>query len=117
MTDKLDITKAYNELNEAIEKGDHSLCLSICNKILAQYPTEKEAISSKIISLINLGKSEEAISFIKEKKFENENILEYAYALYDTKKFKESIDLINSGQKSEIMNVLLAQNYYKLSEY
>ena len=117
MTDKLDITKAYNELNEAIEKGDHSLCLSICNKILAQYPTEKEAISSKIISLINLGKSEEAISFIKEKKCENENILEYAYALYDTKKFKESIDLINSGQKSEIMNVLLAQNYYKLSEY
>ena len=117
MTDKLDITKAYNELNEAIEKGDHSLCLSLCNKILAQYPTEKEAISSKIISLINLGKSEEAISFIKEKKFENENILEYAYALYDTKKFKESIDLINSGQKSEIMNVLLAQNYYKLSEY
>ena len=117
MTDKLDITKAYNELNEAIEKGDHNLCLSICNKILAQYPTEKEAISSKIISLINLGKSEEAISFIKEKKFENENILEYAYALYDTKKFKESIDLINSGQKSEIMNVLLAQNYYKLSEY
>ena len=117
MTDKLDITKAYNELNEAIEKGDHNLSLSICNKILAQYPTEKEAISSKIISLINLGKSEEAISFIKEKKFENENILEYAYALYDTKKFKESIDLINSGQKSEIMNVLLAQNYYKLSEY
>ena len=117
MTDKLDITKAYNELNEAIEKGDHSLCLSICNKILAQYPTEKEAISSKIISLINLGKSEEAISFIKEKKCENDNILEYAYALYDTKKFKESIDLINSGQKSEIMNVLLAQNYYKLSEY
>ena len=117
MSDKLDITKAYNELNEAIEKGDHSLCLSICNKILAQYPTEKEAISSKIISLINLGKSEEAISFIKEKKCENENILEYAYALYDTKKFKESIDLINSGQKTEIMNVLLAQNYYKLSEY
>lgn len=117
MTDKLDITKAYNELNEAIEKGDHSLILSICNKILAQYPTEKEVISSKIISLINLGKSEEAISFIKEKKCENENILEYAYALYDTKKFKESIDLINSGQKTEIMNILLAQNYYKISEY
>jgi len=117
MTDKLDITKSYSELNEAIEKGDHSLSLSICNKILSQYPTEKEAISSKIISLINLGKSEEAISFIKEKKCENENMLEYAYALYDTKKFKESIDLINSGQKTEIMNILLAQNYYKISEY
>ena len=117
MAEKLDITKAYNELNETIEKGDHSQSLSICNKILSQYPTEKEAISSKIVALINLGKSEEAISFIKANKCESENHLEYAYALYDTKKFKESIDVINSGQKTEIMNILLAQNYYKMSEY
>ena len=117
MTEKLDLTKAYNELNETIEKGDHNQSLSICNKILAQYPSEKEAISSKIISLINLGKSEEAVSFIKSNKSENDNHLEYAYALYDSKKFKESIDVINSGQKNEIMNILLAQNYYKLSEY
>ena len=117
MTEKLDLTKAYKELNETIEKGDHNQSLSICNKILAQYPSEKEAISSKIISLINLGKSEEAISFIKSNKCENDNHLEYAYALYDSKKFKESIDVINSGQKNEIINILLAQNYYKLSEY
>ena len=117
MTEKLDLTKAYNELNETIEKGDHNQSLSICNKILAQYPSEKEAISSKIISLINLGKSEEAVSFIKSNKCENDNHLEYAYALYDSKKFKESIDVINSGQKNEIMDILLAQNYYKLSEY
>ena len=117
MTEKLDLTKAYNELNETIDKGDHNQSLSICYKILAQYPSEKEAISSKIISLINLGKSEEAISFIKSNKCENDNHLEYAYALYDSKKFKESIDVINSGQKNEIMNILLAQNYYKLSEY
>ena len=117
MTEKLDLTKAYNELNETIEKGDHNQSLSICNKILTQYPSEKEAISSKIISLINLGKSEEAVSFIKANKCENDNHLEYAYALYDSKKFKESIDVINSGQKSEQMNILLAQNYYKLSEY
>ena len=117
MAEKLDITKAYNELNETIEKGDHSQSLSICNKILSQYPTEKEAISSKIVALINLGKSEEASAFIKANKCESENHLEYAYALYDTKKFKESIDVINSGQKTEIMNILLAQNYYKMSEY
>ena len=117
MTEKLDITKAYNELNDSIEKGDHSQSLSICNKILAEYPTEKEAISSKIISLINLGKSKEAISFITSNKYENDNHLEYAYALYDTKQFKESIDVINSKSKDEKLNILLAQNYYKLSEY
>ena len=117
MTENLDITKAYNELNETIEKGDHNQSLSICNKILAQYPSEKEAISSKIISLINLGKSDEAIKFIKENKCENDNQLEYAYALYDTKKFKESIEVINSSQKNEILTILLAQNYYKLSDY
>ena len=117
MTEKLDITKAYNELNDSIEKGDHNISLTICNKILAEYPNEKEAISSKIISLINLGKCEEAISFIKTNKYENDNHLEYAYALYDTKKFKESIDVINSKQKNETLNILLAQNYYKLSDY
>ena len=101
MTEKLDLTKAYNELNQTIEKGDHNQSLSICKKILAQYPLEKEAISSKIISLINLGKSEVPVSFIKSNKYENDNHLEYAYALYDSKKFKESIDIINSRQKKK----------------
>ena len=117
MTEKLDITKAYNELKDSIEKGDHNQCLSICNKILAEYPNEKEAISSKIISLINLGKCKDAITFITSNKYENDNHLEYAYALYDTKQFKESIDIINSKEKNETLNILLAQNYYKLSEY
>ena len=117
MTEKLDITKAYNELKDSIEKGDHNQCLSICNKILAEYPNEKEAISSKIISLINLGKCKDAITFITSNKYENDNHLEYAYALYDTKQFKESIDVINSKEKNETLNILLAQNYYKLSEY
>ena len=117
MTEKFDITKAYKDLNEYIEKADHSQALAICNKILAENPSEKEAIKSKIISLINLGKSEEAISFIVEKKCENDNIFEYAYALYDTKKYKDSIEIINKGEKNEIQNILLAQNYYKLSDY
>ena len=117
MTEKFDITKAYIELNETKEKGDHSQILTISNKILNENPSEKEAANSKIIALINLGKSEEAISFIKEKKYENDFNLEYAYTLYDTKKFKESIEVINKGDKNEVILILLAQNYYKLSEY
>ena len=117
MTEKFDITKAYTELNEAKEKGDHSQILAISNKILNENASEKEAANSKIIALINLGKSEDAVSFIKEKKFENDFNLEYAYALYDTKKFKESIEIISQGEKNEVKLILLAQNYYKLSEY
>ena len=117
MTEKFDVIKAYNELKDAIEKGDHAQCLSVCNKILAESPSEKEAIKSKIIALINLGKSEEAISFINEKKCQDENNLEFAYALYDVKKYKESIDIINKGEMNEIKSILLAQNYYKLSDY
>ncbi len=117
MTEKFDITKAYTELNEAKEKGDHSQILAISNKILNENASEKEAANSKIIALINLGKSEEAVSFIKEKKFENDFNLEYAYALYDTKKFKESIEIINKGEKNEVKLILLAQNYYKLNDY
>ena len=110
MTEKFDITKAYTELNEAKEKGDHSQILAISNKILNENASEKEAANSKIIALINLGKSEDAVSFIKEKKFENDFNLEYAYALYDTKKFKESIEIINKGEKNEVKLILLAQN-------
>ena len=118
MTEKFDITKAYNELNESINKGDHSLCLSICNKILTQSKNEKEALLCKIISLINLGKSNEAITLMKEQKVEKEYILEYAYALYDNKQYKDSIEVINSSKKiDETMSILLAQNYYKLSDY
>ena len=117
MTEKLNITKAYSELKETIEKGDHNQILSICNKILSEYPSEKEAIKSKIIALINVGKSEEAISFILENKCENDNNLEYAYALYDTKQYKESIEVINKKEKNDIISILLAQNYYKISEY
>ena len=117
MTEKLDITKAYNELKETIEKGDHSQVLTISNKILSEYPSEKEATKSKIIALINLGKCEDVISFINENKCENDNNLEYAYALYESKQYKESIEEINRGEKSEIKSILLAQNYYKLSEY
>ena len=117
MTEKFDVIKAYNELKDAIEKGDHAQCLNVCNKILAECPTEKEAIKSKIIALINLGKSEEAINFINEKKCQDENNLEYAYALYDIKKYKESIDIINKGEMNETKSILLAQNYYKLSDY
>ena len=117
MTEKFDVIKAYNELKDAIEKGDHAQCLSVCNKILAECPSEKEAIKSKVIALINLGKSEEAINFINEKKCQDENNLEYAYALYDIKKYKESIDIINKGEMNETKSILLAQNYYKLSNY
>ena len=117
MSEKLDLTKAYNELNETIEKGDHNQILSLCNKILSQYPTEAEIIKSKIIALVNLGKSEEAIKFIESTKTETKYFLEYAYALYDNKNFKESIDVINKNQKTETTNILLAQNYYKLNDY
>ena len=106
MTEKLDITKAYIELKETIEKGDHNQILIVCNKILNEYPSEKEAMKSKIIALINLGKSEEAINFINSNKCENENELEYAYALYDTKKFKESIETIDKGEKNEIKSII-----------
>ena len=117
MAEKLEITKAYKDLNEYIEKADHGPALTICNKILAAYPSEKEAIKSKIIALINLGKSEEAISFIVENKCQNDNNFEYAYALYDTKKYKDSIEIINKGGKNEVNSILLAQNYYKVSDY
>ena len=118
MSEKVDLQKAYAELEETIKKGDHSQCLNISNKILSSYAEEKEALKSKYISLINLGKSDELISFIEEKKLEDLNLLEYAYALYDTKQYQKSIEILNKDKSnSETIKILFAQNYYKIGEY
>ena len=56
MSEKVDLQKTYIELDETIKKGDHTQCLNLSNKILSAYPNEKEALKSKIISLIFLKK-------------------------------------------------------------
>ena len=118
MSEKVDLQKTYTELDETIKKGDHSQCLNLSNKILSLYPEEKEALKSKYISLINLGKSDELISFIEEKNLDDLNILEYAYALYDTKQYQKSIEILNKDKSnSETIKILFAQNYYKIGEY
>ena len=118
MSEKVDLQKTYTELDETIKKGDHSQCLNLSNKILSLYPEEKEALKSKYISLINLGKSDELISFIEEKNLDDLNILEYAYALYDTKQYQKSIEILNKDKSnSQIIKILFAQNYYKIGEY
>ena len=118
MSEKVDLQKTYIELDETIKKGDHTQCLNLSNKILSAYPNEKEALKSKIISLIYLGKSDELISFIEEKKLEETNILEYAYALYDNKQYQKSIDILNKDKSnSPSIQILFAQNYYKMGDY
>ena len=115
-----DINKIYTELEESIKKEDHAQCLNLSSKILASNPKDAEAIKTKIVALINLGKSKEIISFIESQSNKGEYALEYAYALYDNKQYKESIEYLDKN-KSAIqpnkVNILLAQNYHKLNDF
>lgn len=118
MTETLDLQKIYSELNETIKKSDYNQCLNIANKILNSFPNEKEAIQCKLVSLINLGKSDELITFIEKNSLQKEYYLEYAYCLYDSKEYKKSLEILNNlSEKSNEIEILKAQNYYKSGEF
>ena len=111
MTETLDLQKIYSELNETIKKSDYNQCLNIANKILNSFPNEKEAIQCKLVSLINLGKSDELITFIEKNSLEKEYYLEYSYCLYDSKEYKKSLEILNNlSEKSNEIEILKAQS-------
>ena len=59
--EKIDLTKCYEELDECINKDDHTEALNISTKILNSFPNEKEAFKAKITALISLSKGEELV--------------------------------------------------------
>lgn len=121
MVEKIDIPSLFSEIDTAIKTEDHETVLNLSEKILKADPKDKEAMQCKIISLINLSKNDELITFIDKNGLVNDYFLEYAYALHDKKKYQESINILNTNvSKKEMLgpiNELLAQNYYKMGKY
>ena len=115
--EKIDLTKCYEELDESIKKDDHTKALNISSKILSAYPQEQEALRAKVTALIYLSKSKDLIDFLTSSKYTSQYPLEYAYALYEDKKYTESIAFIKSVTQTPQMKILLAQNENKLGNF
>jgi signal recognition particle subunit SRP72 len=118
--EKIDIGKTYSEIEEAINLEDHEKVLQLAEKILKSSPKEGEALQCKLVSLINMGKNDDLISFLEKTCLQKDYPLEYSYALHEKKKYTESIAALNQFTKKEIQIEtieLLAQNYYKMGDY
>lgn len=118
MVEKIDIQKEYEELEQLIKKGDHSQALIQSNKIILAFPNEIEAVKSKIIAFINLSKYKDLINYIEASKLQGTYLLEYSYALYENKDYKQSIDFLQKAKSSSpslinSIDILIAQIYHK----
>lgn len=118
MVTKIDIPQLYADIDRAINEDDHEKVLNISEDIIKSDPKEKQAVECKIIALINLSQNDEIISFLEKNKLQKDYIIEYAYALYEKRRFEESIKFLrdNASSKPELksrIDQLIAQNYYK----
>lgn len=124
MENNYELHEEYLSLNDFIQADNYEEALKSTEKILKISPEEKEAQHCKIISLINLNRYNECITFIKEESLLNEYIIEFSYSLIENKDYKASLDYLNNIDTKNLPKelheqILLckAQSHYKLSEY
>eukprot|EP01100_Stratorugosa_tubuloviscum_P014243 TRINITY_DN7494_c1_g1_i1.p1 TRINITY_DN7494_c1_g1~~TRINITY_DN7494_c1_g1_i1.p1 ORF type:complete len:677 (-),score=242.99 TRINITY_DN7494_c1_g1_i1:82-2064(-) len=109
----------FVELENQIHSSDFEQALLTTQKILQINSEDKEALHCKIVSLIKLNKSEEALTF-----FESQKQLiqffpyEYCYCLYRNKKIKEALIFLDSQNLNSSSSLLLkAQIFFRLEQY
>lgn len=122
MADPNETLKLFEELDDSIKKEAHEDTLALSQKILKKLPTDQDALQCKIVSLINLGKSNDLEKFISSENKKETFVLEYAYSLYGAGKYQQSIQHLemnkkNNPQLENEIDTLLAQNYNKLGDY
>lgn len=116
MVEQFDAAEAFLEIKKEIEHENYHAVVSLTDKILKHNSTDNEAQQVKLIALINDGKFADCINFIAENKLEQKNLLEFAYCLYETKQYKESIAALKD-RTEDVHKLLVAQNLYKLENF
>lgn len=77
--------------------------------VLKEIPTDFDAFHSKIVSLLNLSRFDEAIKLAKQKRHAASLRFELAYAQYRLGRLKESLATVNLIKKGQSMHHLHAQ--------
>ena len=114
-----DTSALYLELSKFEKTQDFDKALKICNKILNVAPHDETAFHCKMVSLMQIGKFEDALKQIKDNHtFAGLDLrFEHAYCLYRLNKLSESLevlDQIDSKVKSDKVKELKAQIHYRL---
>merc|ERR1712141_703111 len=117
-----DTSALYLELSKFEKTQDFDKALKICNKILNVAPHDETAFHCKMVSLMQIGKFEDALKQIKDNHtFAGLDLrFEHAYCLYRLNKLVESLevlDQIDPKVKSDKVKELKAQIHYRLEQY
>jgi len=109
----------YSELSKFTQKSDYERALKSANKILHNFPEEKQAFHYKVSCLIHLSRfSDVALQFQKFPMFTQGLEFEKAYALYRLNKVEEALDTLNNVIEPPLKVLeLKAQVYYRLDRY
>ena len=121
---EIDLPKLFSQLQVAGEDEDYEWGLDISEKILKVFPDDQDAISCRIVSLIQLSEYEDALKAInRASKSVGKEVYAYekAYCQYKSEKYLQGLqtlsDLPVERQSSVAVLDLTAQIQYRLEQY
>jgi len=108
----------FSELSDLIQKGEIQHALKVCDQILKQSPNDEDALTCKIVALIQLNKIADALAVLEKNKLQQCQY-EHAYCLYREQRFQEALKVLKSCDDEDGHRVkeLEAQIRYGLEEY
>jgi len=121
MSKEVDVETLFKDLDDFIQKGGENAlqsAINTCDKILKIAPEDGDAITCKVVALLQLSKYEEALKYINTLKGSSNFDLERAYCLYRLRDFQKSLDILKKLDHSlpQVLE-LEAQVYYRLDDY
>ncbi|KAK5583458.1 hypothetical protein RB653_005053 [Dictyostelium firmibasis] len=112
------IEQLFKELDEHIINSQFKKAIRVCNKILSINSNDLEAFQCKVICSMQLSNFTEAIECFKNPEQIQSMSFEYAYCLYSTAKYQESLAQLEKQSSKETKSLELeAQIHYKLENY
>ncbi|KAL1528528.1 hypothetical protein AB1Y20_009871 [Prymnesium parvum] len=107
----------FAKLEMHIKADAHDDIIQVCNAILAASPGDTDATHCKLVCLIELGKTEDALQLLQSTPgLAAERPMEHAYCLYQLHREREAFTLLQELRTPQEA-VLAAQIKYRLGEY
>mmetsp|Transcript_4692 Transcript_4692/g.11857 ORF Transcript_4692/g.11857 Transcript_4692/m.11857 type:complete len:677 (+) Transcript_4692:172-2202(+) len=110
----------FQKLQELIESDPprHEECLAVLNEILQKEPEDADALTCKLVCLINTRNFDDALKLVTTKPPLKDAVFERAYILYRLNRHAEALDVLE-GTKEDTARIsqLRGQVLYRLGRY
>ncbi|KAK7793568.1 hypothetical protein R5R35_000404 [Gryllus longicercus] len=113
------LSSLYAELNRFGQAGESERALKTANKILQQFPDEKEAFHCKVVCLIQLSRFQDGLKAVNNTpKLSSDLDFEKAYCQYRLNQPLQALKTVNEASNVTLrIKELKAQILYRLEKY